>query len=989
MHQAVEQRSAIDGTSSTLGKTLTDLNGAIEFRNVSFAYPSRPTITVLNKVSLSFPPGKHTAIVGLSGSGKSTVCALLARLYDPGDGAIFLDGHNLRDVNVRSLRSSIGYVQQEPWLLDRSILENVGHGLVHSSFPEHQHLTTLLLGSGLSNLAKDMREGKDLLQAITLQGPLMERVYSLICRAIDLADARKLVNGLRYGLATNVGSAGEELSGGEKQRIALARALIRNPKILLLDEATASLDSTSEYQIQGALENVVKGRTTITIAHRLSTVKNADNIVVLCNGRIQEQGSHLELVAKEGRYAEMVQIQDSGLSRSSSRASSRKTSLAKSIEDAVVHTREKTPSTTQHLLETKRQPLMQATKSTPTKDSRGMEISGRSVLSTLRGIGSLARPHLIYIFIGLVGSLVVGGSYSGEAVIFGNTLASLNPCQGASSVRASGNLFGLLFFVLAIVALVANLTSGSIFGWVAEKIVLRVRILAFRSLFHQDLQWHNTGGRTPSILASYISNDADSLAGLTGTILGTVFAIIVNLIAGILLTHIIAWRIAIVLLATLPILLASGVMRLRILAQFQERHQTAFAQSIGMTVEAVRSIKTVAIFSLEDEVFQVYRRSLEDPHRASIRAIAYGNLWLATAYSVGNLVYALAYWWGAKQIASGLYTQTQFFIILPALLFSAQSCGQIFALAPDLSKARVATARILDLLEIGPKYASVPFESDKIGQNDGDKGRDIEAAEGLVEKRVVICTRGLSVKLKNVHFAYPARPFKDVLRGINISIDAGQFCALVGPSGGGKSTIISLLEGFYPPRSGAVYIDGKDVSRCGEKSFRNDIALVPQENSLFEGTVRFNVGLGARPDHEASEEEIKAACRVASIHDTIMALPEGYETRCGSNGSQFSGGQKQRLSIARALVRQPRLLLLDEPTSALDAESELLLREALENIARHVTVVAIAHRLHTIHKAHRIFVIEDGQCSDQGTHAELFERSDSYRRNALHQTLSI
>ena len=246
---------------------------------------------------------------------------------------------------------------------------------------------------------------------------------------------------------------------------------------------------------------------------------------------------------------------------------------------------------------------------------------------------------------------------------------------------------------------------------------------------------------------------------------------------------------------------------------------------------------------------------------------------------------------------------------------------------------------------------------------------------------------GTSIMFQDVRFSYPTRPHIEVLQGININILPEDFCALVGPSGAGKSTTISLLEKFYRPSSGSVEIDGRDLLENEDTSFRDNISLVPKDSTLFDDTIRFNIALGARPDREATDEEIENACMLANIHDPIAALPQGYDTRCGSNGDQFSGGQKQRFAIARALMRHPRLLHLDESTSALDAESDQQFQDSLEKIISSMTIVAIAHRLHTIQKAQQIFLIEVGQCVEQGTHAEQFQRSASYRANALPQAL--
>ncbi|KAH3501513.1 hypothetical protein KXW24_009304 [Aspergillus fumigatus] len=980
LREDIDREPLIDSTSGS-GLRLTQAEGGFEFKDVSFTYPSRPEITVLDNISLSIPANKHTAIVGLSGSGKSTIAGLVTRLYDPTQGQVLFDGHDLRDVNPRDLRSFMSLVQQEPSLLDRSLLENIAHGLINSNHPSHAHLKATLLSTDLADLASEVRGGKDLTAAAEARGPNVAEIVGLVTKAASLADADGFISVLQHGYGTVVGSSGRLISGGQKQRVALARALVKDPAVLILDEATASLDSRSEQRIQRAISNIASGRTIITIAHRLSTITSADNIIVMHKGHIVEQGNHATLMAKNGTYAELVKLQtlaskdETTINIDAASKSDQTFSSEADIEKSAIllddfGDAEKIP------VSTTAAPVADAA-----EEAEEPETPKKSLWALAKGYAPALRPHLLFIFLALLGSSVVGGAFSGEAVIFGNTVGSLNPCHSADSIRSRGNFFGLMFFILAIIEFFANVVSWSGFGWVSEKIVYAVRVLSFRSLFEQDLQWHQSEGRTPALLLSYITRDGNALAGLSGSVIGTLFSISVNLIAAIILTHIIAWRIALVCLALVPLLLGAGLMELHVLGKFEERHENAYTKSVDIGVEAITSIKTIASLSLEEETLRTYRRSLKGPRKETFKVTMHASLWQAMTYFLGNLVNALAYWWGAKQIIAGNYTQTQFLIVVFSLLVSALLWSQMFALAPELSSARAAMARILSLIEIG---------SDKMqGHVRSPPTNDSNDPEATAEPKPIASNHeASSVQLRDVHFAYPARPDIKVLNGLSIDIRPGQFCALVGPSGAGKSTIISLVERLYTPESGAILVDGVDITKHRDVSFRDTMALVPQESVLFEGSIAFNVGLGARPDHEATMDEIVEACKLANIHDVIESLPDGYQTLCGPNGSQFSGGQKQRLSIARALVRKPKLLILDESTSALDAESEKLLQDGLERAAKGITVIAIAHRLHTIRKADVIFLIEGGKCVDRGTHEELLQRSESYRANVMHQTVA-
>ncbi|KAL3476722.1 P-loop containing nucleoside triphosphate hydrolase protein [Aspergillus californicus] len=977
LEKDIERPSTIDGTAD-VGLVPTDqLAADVEFRTVSFRFPSRPDKPVLQDLTLSIPAGKQTALVGLSGSGKSTIAGLITRFYDAEEGSVLVGGHDVRSLNVRHLRSAISLVQQEPCLLDRSILENIATGLINSS--AHSHFTDVLKSSALEDITKAIREtGQSLTQAVESQpGNLSEKeqireIVSLVETAAGLADASNFISKLDHGYATMVGSSGNLISGGQKQRISIARALVKNPQILILDEATASLDSATEMRVQAALEAAAAGRTLVTIAHRLSTIRNADNIIVMRQGKLIEQGSHSELLAADGAYAELVRLQNINVNASQETGSA-STSARPSLDSTILE-KEK-------LTEVTAVPDDGGSPSPSKEDAEKEPIeTERSVSSTTRSVISLFRPYSFALVIGITGAVIIGGTYCASALIFGNVVGKLSACETAQTIRDAGKFWGLMFFVLAIIEFFANFVSWSVFGWIAEQLIYKVRVLSLRSILEQKLEWHEA--RTPSGLLSLIVKDSNALNGLTGSVICTILSIIVNLFAAIIMTHIIAWRIALVCLSVVPLLLGAGWMRVSSLATFEERHNDAFSRSLGITVEAVTSIKTVHALAIESEILSTYRRSLQGPIREVAAQSAFTNLWLAVGYGLSNFVYALAYWWGSKQIIAGNYTQTQFFIVQLALLVSSQLWGQMFALAPDVSRAVQATRRLLNLLDLG----STNKLSDPITTSGS---ADLEGIPHPTQKPPPpspSSRSGLAVSFKQVQFTYPARPDTQVLHGLDLSIAPGQFAALVGPSGAGKSTIISLIERLYTPSSGSIEIDNQDIT-YRDLSFRDEIAYVPQHSVLFDGTIRFNLELGARPGQALTQADIEEASKLANIHETIMSLPDGYETACGPNGDRLSGGQKQRLAIARALIRKPRLLLLDESTSALDAESERLLQDGLEKAARGITVIAIAHRLYTIRKADVIFLVEEGRCVEKGTHAELIERSESYRVNALNQAV--
>ncbi|CAI7569023.1 unnamed protein product [Penicillium discolor] len=967
--EVIHRNSNIDGTSLTVEQSVNLGEQEIQFKDVHFAYPARAEAPVLQGLSLSIPPKQHTAFVGPSGGGKSTVVAILERFYDPLSGNIYVGEQDFQHLNVASLRSQMGFVQQESQLLDRSIVENIAYGLVGSA--DHEHLTEVILDMSLAALVARIQAGCSEEEALGDCDPRIVEIFKQAKLAASRANALSFIESLAFGLASPVGTSGGQLSGGQRQRIALATALVREPKLLILDEATAALDSMSEQLIQAALLKLSGTTTIVSIAHRLAAVRDADQVIVIQNGRLVESGSPQILLESDGAYAAMINQQrlaNTGMDSSEDTLSEAKSSLTSDHKDPILADKEQSV----YLAEEEKSAEVKAEPDTTLSKKE----SKPSKFLTAKICFAFIRPNILLILLGLLMSTIIGASYSSNAILFGNTVGGLSPCKGTANIRHSGNLFGLMFFVVGIVELFANVFGGCVYGWAADQTLYRIRMNSLRSLLNQTMTWHSAEGRSPGVLIAYITGDASAISGLTGTTIGLLLATAVNLFAGVIIAFVVAWKISIVLVPTIPVLLVAGFMKLRVQGQFAERHKKAFSRATELTVEALGNLRFVAALS-------GVLSSIQKPYKSTTKAIAWGNFWLAWAFSVSNLISALAYWWGSKQIASGLYSQTQFFIVLPALLFSTQSCGQMLALAPDVSKAKKAASRVVYLVKTnsaeeehsGDNYTQQMMKIE-MPDTDPEANMSSDAASSKNSQRPV------GAKLHQVCFAYPKSSHIPVLNELSIDFKPGNFYALVGPSGSGKSTIFNMLERFYQPTSGFVTINEQNINRILSTTFRDDIALVPQENVLFEGTLAFNIGLGARPGYTATQADIEEACKQAQIHDVITSLPDGYDTFCTHDGNQFSGGQRQRLSIARALIRKPGLLLLDESTSARK------IQDSLSNLTGKTTIIAIAHRLKTIYRADQIFLIQDGHCVDHGTHTELVDRSEMYRESVLHQSLA-
>ncbi|RYP18068.1 hypothetical protein DL767_009902 [Monosporascus sp. MG133] len=923
----IDRQSPLDPTIDT-GDKLEKVEGNIRLENIKHIYPSRPEVVVMNDVTLDIPAGKTTALVGASGSGKSTIVGLVERFYDPVAGKVYLDGRDISTLNLRWLRQQMSLVSQEPTLFGTTIFNNIRHGLIGTQFENASE----------------------------------EEQKELVVEAAKKANAHDFVSALPEGYETNVGQRGFLLSGGQKQRIAIARAIVSDPKILLLDEATSALDTKSEGVVQAALEVAAAGRTTITIAHRLSTIRDAHKIIVMSEGTIVEQGTHDELLEKKGAYYKLVSAQniaavnelspeeqeeiDAGADELIRKASNAKGEEAGFAEDPDDNIRGKL----------KRSTSQGSASSKALRNRKPEDQHKYSLMTLIKLIAAFNRAEWKLMVWGLFWSIICGGGNPAQAVFFAKQImtlsAPLTPATGPI-IKDESDFWSAMYVMLAFVMLISQVAQGVAFAWCSERLIHRVRDRAFRTMLRQDVAFFDKDENTAGALTSFLSTETTHVAGLSGATLGTLLAVLSTLISAIALSLAIGWKLALVCLPAVPVLLGCGFFRFWMLAHFQRRSKKAYEHSATYASEAISAIRTVASLTREGDVMAHYRESLALQLRSSLISVAKSSLLYAASQSFLFLAFALGFWYGGTLIASHEYNMWEFFVCFMAVIFGAQSAGTVFSFAPDMGKAHHAAAELKALFDRQPAVDT--------WSKDGDS---IDSVEGTIEFR-------------DVHFRYPTRPEQPVLRGLNLTVRPGQYVALVGASGCGKSTTIALLERFYDPLVGGIFVDGKEISTLNVNQYRAHIALVSQEPTLYQGTIRENILLGSSRE-DVTDEAVEYACREANIYDFIISLPDGFNTVVGTKGALLSGGQKQRIAIARALIRDPRILLLDEATSALDSESEHVVQAALDKAAKGRTTIAVAHRLSTIQHADVIYVFDQGRVVEEGTHADLMRRNGRY-----------
>ncbi|XP_044963714.1 ABC transporter B family member 21-like [Hordeum vulgare subsp. vulgare] len=905
MFETINREPEIDAYS-TEGRMLDDIQGDIEFRDVHFSYPTRPNEQIFRGFSLSIQSAKTVALVGQSGSGKSTVISLIERFYDPQLGEVLIDGVNIKELQLKWIRSKIGLVSQEPALFAASIRDNIAYGKDNATDQE-------------------------------------------IRAAAELANASKFIDKLPQGFTTSVGEHGTQLSGGQKQRIAIARAILKDPRILLLDEATSALDTESERIVQEALDRVMTNRTTVIVAHRLTTVRNADTIAVICRGSIVEKGPHHDLLRDpEGAYSQLIRLQET--SRASEGASNQnksgrksdtgiwlgKQSLAnqsssqRSSRDNSSHHSFSVPFGIPHEID------VQVGCSKNITDEIQQEVP-------LSRLASLNKPEVPVLILGSVASAISGVIFPIFAILLSNVIkAFYEPPQMLKKDAAFWSsmflIFGAVYFL--------SLPVGSYFFSVAGcKLIRRIRLMTFEKVVNMEIGWFDDPHNSSGSIGSRLSSDAAKVRGLVGDTLQLVVQNTSTLVAGLVIAFVSNWELSLIILALIPLIGLNGWIQMKFIQGFSADAKMMYEEASQVANDAVSSIRTVASFSAEEKVMDLYNKKCEGPLQTGIRTGIISGIGFGVSFFLLFGVYGASFYAGARLVEDKKTTFPKVFRVFLALTMAAIGVSHTSTLTSDSSRARSAVSSIFAIVD----------RKSMIDPSD-DAGVNVEPLRGDIEFR-------------HVRFRYPTRPDIQIFEDLCLTIQSGKTVALVGESGSGKSTAISLLQRFYDPDAGHILLDGVDIQKFQVRWLRQQMGLVSQEPALFNDTIRANIAYGK--EGEATESDIVSAAQLANAHKFISSLHKGYDTVVGERGAQLSGGQKQRVAIARAVAKDPRILLLDEATSALDAESERAVQDALDRVAASRTTVVVAHRLSTVRGADVIAVVKDGAIVERGTHDAL------------------
>ncbi|VAH78711.1 unnamed protein product [Triticum turgidum subsp. durum] len=566
LFEIINRKPKID-ISDTSGIVLDDIKGDVELNNVFFRYPARPEQLILNGLSLQVPSSTTMAIVGESGSGKSTLISLVERFYDPQAGEVLIDGINIKNLKLQWIRGKISLVSQEPLLFMTSIKDNITYGKEDATLEE-------------------------------------------IKRAAELANAANFIEKLPNAYETMVGQSGAQLSGGQKQRIAIARAILKNPKVLLLDEATSALDVESERVVQEALNRIMVGITTLIVAHRLSTVRNADCITVVHQGKVVEQGAHDQLIKDpDGAYCQLIKLQQvhtEGMHEvpyaSDSRLKSRSLSLEQSMRDSPRNRR-------QHSVK----PLglsgsddLQGPANTSSQEHKEFGDSEAPQKAPIGRLFNLNKPEAPILLLAVIAAFVHGLLFPLFSIMMSGGIRTFY--YPAHQLRKDSRFWALLCLLLAIISLIAIQLEFFLFGMAGGKLVERVRALSFQSIMHQEVAWFDDPSNSSGALGARLFIDALNIRRLVGDNLAILVQCTITLISGFAIAFASDWKLTLIVICVIPFLGLQNYIQVKFLNSFSEDAKVMYEDASQVVAEAVGSIRTVASFCAEKRVITMYSK---------------------------------------------------------------------------------------------------------------------------------------------------------------------------------------------------------------------------------------------------------------------------------------------------------------------------------------------------------------------------------------------
>ena len=889
LHQGMLGQAATAGIRSLLEASppmpeagtepLHGMQASLDFDNVSFAYAGGRGLAHRG-LTFSVAAGERIGIVGPSGAGKSSIVRLLLRQYDPQSGSIRIAGQDVRTLDPDALRAKIAVVAQDTMLFAGTVEENLRLGRPDATVDE--------------------------LEA-----------------AARAAYAHDFILSLPDGYQTSIGERGVQLSGGQRQRLAIARALLRDAPILILDEALSAVDAENEALIQRALDRLMQGRTTLILAHRLSSVIGADRILVLDDGLVAESGTHDELMKRSGLYHRLMGAQATPATVSALRSETTAASLQEGVLNA------------------KTAPLAE-TEEDAVQGPRELDADARTLdwKATLASLVSAIHPWRVRLVLTILLGVGRVTAFIGVGVLGAWLVAALRAGSPHQAIVA------YLLLVAPLAAILHWLES-----WLAHDMAYRLladlRIRLFGQL--DRLAPGYLMRRRSGDLVTLATQDVETIEYFYAhTVAPAIVAVLVP--AAVIATlATAAWPLALGLLPFLAYAMFSPVRgrnRIDVLGSKARESLGLLGAHMTETIQGLSDLLAFQATGRRRDAFMALAREYSTTRLALLSDLARQTALLDVATGLGGLAVAVV---GACLVSAGQLSAAWLPMLILLAVAAFMPVAEIAQVGRQLADT-IASARRLRVVHDEP-----------IPVLDGDS--DLQPSPG-----------GSEVRFDDARFAYAERA-QPVLNGVSFRVRAGSTAALVGASGAGKSTIANLLLRFWDPDTGSVQLDGVDLRRLRLDSLRSHVALVSQDTYLFNDTLEANIRL-ARPD--ASAEALQLALAQASLADFVATLPQGLATRVGERGVQLSGGQRQRVAIARAFLKDAPVLVLDEATSHLDAISEAQVHAALKTLMANRTTLIIAHRLATVREADLIIVLDHGSVIEAGPHAQLLANNSVY-----------